>query len=67
MSRFTFGEGRTSGTSERCEYVFCREPGAGEARYHNLIARDGIPRTVCTEHLKPEHHPLDGRGKLAKW
>lgn len=66
-SRFTFTEGRTPGTSDRCEYVSCHEPGAGKSRYHNLIGRDGIPWTICGEHLKPEYHPAAERGKLAKW
>jgi hypothetical protein len=64
---FTFGAGRTPGTADQCEYVGCHDPGAGESRYHNLLARNGIPWTMCAEHLKPEYHPVIERGKLAKW
>lgn len=59
--------GRTPGTSDQCEYGFCREPGAGEMRYHNLTARDAIPWTACAEHLKEKWHPSDIRARPSKY
>lgn len=59
--------GRTPGTPDCCEYAFCKEPGAGEARYRNLAERGGIPWTMCAGHVKPGHHPAEARDKLAAW
>ena len=65
--KWLFGKGRTFGTSDTCEYAGCREPGAGEARYHDLNARNGVPWTMCAEHVRPEYHPKDGREHLMRW
>lgn len=65
--KFAFGEKRTGGTADTCEYAFCHAPGAGEARYHALTERNGIPWTMCAEHVKPEHHPPVDRKWLVKW
>jgi hypothetical protein len=58
---------RTPGTADTCEYGSCRKPGAGEMRYHQLVARDGIPWTACAEHLKEKWHPSDIRARPGKY
>lgn len=58
---------RTPGTPDKCEWTFCREPGAGEMRGH-LSGRPGrLPWTLCEGHLKPEMQPPDLRDKLVYW
>jgi hypothetical protein len=63
---------RTPGTEDLCAYCppgkRCREEGAGELRSHYYKTHNnGIPWTMCAEHMKPEHHPPDLHDKLAKW
>jgi hypothetical protein len=45
----------------------CTGGGAGELRGHSLDWRNGVPWTMCAEHVKPGHHPADLRDKLVTW
>jgi hypothetical protein len=58
---------RSPGTADLCEYPACLELGVGEMRYHNLAARQGIPWTLCVEHLKPKWYPGDIRAESGKY
>lgn len=58
---------RTPGTPDRCEWVFCKEPGAGELRGHYGFGAHPLPWTCCAVHLDPHAHPLDLRNKLVRW
>jgi hypothetical protein len=61
----------TEGVAERCEYyagaLRCKGPSAGELRAHQMAARNQIPRGMCAEHVKPEHHPPDLHKHLFRW
>lgn len=62
------GDGRTPGTGDTCTYVYCKAPGGGELWGHYYQNQNnGIPWTLCSEHVKPEFHPPDLHGKLRKW
>jgi hypothetical protein len=58
---------RTPGTSDICKYVGCKRPGVGELRANHILGNNGIPWTMCDDHILPEEHPTDIHDRLVRW